>query len=373
MSGLTALDFFAGSGLVRVGLEPHFRTVWANDIDPRKATVYRANSEGNEFQLAPIEDVRGGDLPRADLAWASFPCQDLSLAGNLHGMRRGTRSGLFWHWIRVLDEMAEAGKRPPIVVAENVVGFLVAGDGAHVRAAYRALRARGYLAGAVVVDARTFLPQSRPRAFLIGVAEGTRIDGLTMGGPSEPFHPAPVVRAAAAARDTSWTWWSLPMPGARVPPFASVCERDAPSEPVPGDLLNMLSPTNKAKLEAALKSRKFLAGTGYRRARPNEAGVLQQRLELRFDGVAGCLRTPEGGSSRQIVLLVDRGEVRYRLLTVRECARLMGAPDDYRVPGSYNDGYRAMGDAVAVPVTRFLAQDLLAPLARRRGVLAAAS
>jgi len=86
---------------------------------------------------------------------------------------------------------------------------------------------------------------------------------------------------------------------------------------------------------------------------------------LRFDGIAGCLRTPEGGSSRQIVLMVNGGSVRSRLLTVRECARLMGADDNYALPGSYNDGYRAMGDAVAVPVTRFLSEHLLAPLARR--------
>ena len=65
------------------------------------------------------------------------------------------------------------------------------------------------------------------------------------------------------------------------------------------------------------------------------------------------------------MILVDQGKVRSRLMTVRECARLMGAPDTYEIPGSYNDGYRAMGDAVAVPVTRWLTRHLLAPLADR--------
>jgi DNA (cytosine-5)-methyltransferase 1 len=77
------------------------------------------------------------------------------------------------------------------------------------------------------------------------------------------------------------------------------------------------------------------------------------------------LRTPNGGSSRQTVILVNDGQIRSRLMTVRECARLMGAPDTYELPGSYNDGYRAMGDAVAVPVTRWITRHLLAPLAAR--------
>jgi DNA (cytosine-5)-methyltransferase 1 len=124
----------------------------------------------------------------------------------------------------------------------------------------------------------------------------------------------------------------------------------------------MLSPVNRRKLDAARWSKAFFAGTGYRRTRPDEDGNKKQRLEIRFDGIAGCLRTPNGGSSRQTVILVERGRVRSRLMTVRECARLMGAPDTYIIEGSYNDGYRAMGDAVVVPVTRWITRFLLAPL-----------
>ena len=86
-------------------------------------------------------------------------------------------------------------------------------------------------------------------------------------------------------------------------------------------------------------------------------------LELRFDDVAGCLRTPEGGSSRQVLVLRQGTDLKTRLLTARETARLMGAPDSFKLPGSYNDGYRAMGDAVAVPVAKWIARYLLAPLA----------
>jgi DNA (cytosine-5)-methyltransferase 1 len=127
----------------------------------------------------------------------------------------------------------------------------------------------------------------------------------------------------------------------------------------------MLSLQNRRKLDGALAARSLLIGTGYRRTRPCNGIGKVQRLELRFDDIAGCLRTPDGGSSRQVVLIVEKGQVRSRLMTVRECARLMGAPDEFRIPGTYNQGYRAMGDAVAVPVTAFLARHLLKPLANR--------
>ena len=133
----------------------------------------------------------------------------------------------------------------------------------------------------------------------------------------------------------------------------------------------MLSPLNRRKLDVAKKLRTYFAGTAYRRTRPNEDGVKVQRLEIRFDGLAGCLRTPKGGSSRQSVIIVEQGFVSSRLMTTRECARLMGAPETYKLPGSYNDGYKAMGDAVAVPVTRWLSKHLLRPLVNRvRGLKA---
>ena len=364
---LSALDFFAGSGLVRVGLGPEFRTVWANDNCRKKASVYSANFAGTEFVLDDIKNVRAENLPHADLAWASFPCQDLSLAGNMSGMERGTRSGLFWEWIRVLDVLSSNKRRPTVLCAENVVGFLSADGGNHFKAAYAALSSRGYRAGAIVVDARLFVPQSRPRAFLIAASAELPLEGLTQAVPSKPFHPLPVVRSSRLIGDPNWVWWSLPSWTDSVPRFSELCERDAPCDPPEKtkELLTMLSERNRAKLNAAIRTGGFLVGTGYKRTRSTGNARRSQRLELRFDGVAGCLRTPEGGSSRQIVLIVNRGKVLSRLMTVRECARLMGADDTFLLPGSYNDGYRAMGDAVAVPVTRFLAKHLLAPLASR--------
>ncbi|MGO8732510.1 MAG: DNA cytosine methyltransferase [Terriglobia bacterium] len=363
----TALEFFAGSGLVRLGLAPEFETLWANDICAKKRAVYVANHPWDKFHLGNIQDVRGLNLPPADLAWASFPCQDLSLAGNLGGMNAGTRSGLFWEWVRVLQELGEHGKRPPILVAENVVGFVVANQGKHFRLAYRALRDMGYRVGAVVIDAKAFVPQSRPRAFIIAASDEVPLDGLIQQLPSGPFHPAGLVRTSFAVNDPEWVWWSLPVPRRIRAAFGDLCERDAPCDPPSKtrEICAMLSPLNKKKLNAAKRAKTFFAGTAYKRTRPDEEGNKIQRLEVRFDGIAGCLRTPNGGSSRQTVILVDEGSVRSRLMTVRECARLMGAPDTYKLSGSYNDGYRAMGDAVVVPVTQWLTRHLLTALAAR--------
>ena len=101
-----ALDFFAGSGLATEALKTFFQIVWANDIDQKKADIYKANHAREVMAVGPIEDIRGACVPAAILSWASFPCQDLSLAGNLRGIR-SARSGLVQHWLRVMDEMAD--------------------------------------------------------------------------------------------------------------------------------------------------------------------------------------------------------------------------------------------------------------------------
>jgi DNA (cytosine-5)-methyltransferase 1 len=219
-----ALDFFAGSGLVRLGLQSEFETVWANDNCPKKRAVYEENYPNDSFCPLDIQEVSGADLPSADLAWASFPCQDLSLAGNLHGIKSGTRSGLFWEWVRILDELEEKGRRPPVLVAENVIGFLVAHESQHFRLAYEALRKRGYWLGAVVIDAELFVPQSRPRAFIIAVTEGTNLRGFTQRLPSAGFHPSAVTKAAFLVGDDDWVWWSLPMPSGRTSLISDLCK-----------------------------------------------------------------------------------------------------------------------------------------------------
>ena len=123
------LEFFAGSGLVAYGMQGMFAPVWANDINERKAAVYRANFKSDHFVLDDINNINGACLPSAHLSWAFFPCQDLSLAENMKGIH-AERSGLVWEWLRVMDEMIE---RPGVLALENVPGLLSANGGENYR------------------------------------------------------------------------------------------------------------------------------------------------------------------------------------------------------------------------------------------------
>jgi DNA (cytosine-5)-methyltransferase 1 len=111
-------------------------------------------------------------------------------------------------------------------------------------------------------------------------------------------------------------------------------------------------------------------GAVFRRMRLDR-GVSVQRAEARFDGLAGCLRTPGGGSSRQFLLFIEGASLRARQLTAREGARLMGLPDSYRLPEGPTAAFHVIGDGVAPPVVRHLAAHLLEPLLRHDALAAA--
>ncbi len=182
--------------------------------------------------------------------------------------------------------------------------------------------------------------------------------------------PPTLRRAYSGLREETkrrWIWWSPPPPPGRITGFADVIE-DQPtgvdwhSAQETAYLLSLMSDVNRNKVKAAQKAGRRIVGTAYRRTRPDESGQKRQRAEARFDEVFGCLRTPAGGSSRQIVLVIEGRRVRSRLLSPREAARLMGLSDDYSLPARYNDAYHVCGDGVCAPVVRFLAENLLEPI-----------
>lgn len=348
----TFLEFFAGSGLVAQGLKSRFRSIWANDICIKKAFVYKDNHGAKHFHLGSIADVHGDSLPKACLAWASFPCQDLSLAGLTEGIN-GARSGLVWEWLRIIEEMP---LRPPVLVAENVAGLVSAAGGTHYRTLHKALTNRGYLVGPMQIDAVRWVPQSRKRVFVVAIQKDLIVPSELAGSEPNWLHP-PAVRKAAEKLD-HLVWWKMPEPPTRKRNLSDIIEWDAPFVDPKTDARNirLISARHKELLSRIPDSKIFVA-PGYKRTRSGK-----QVLELRFDNLAGCLRTPRGGSSRQLIVVKKNGKLNTRLLTVREAARLMGAPESYKLPGTYNDAYKAMGDAVAVPVVKQLSEHLLFPL-----------
>lgn len=364
-------EFFAGGGMARAELGPAWSCLFANDFDPKKAASYAANWGADHLKVGDVAKLTPADLPgSADLAWASFPCQDLSLAGAGAGLK-GDRSGTFWPFWKLMKSLDDEGRAPHMIVLENVCGALTSHGGKDFAAIGAALAGGGYRFGAMVVDAAKFLPQSRPRLFIIAVLDPQPIaPRLVADGPDTQWHSAALIGAydklSKRSRD-AWLWWRLPSPPARNTTFADLIEQNPKgvvwhTEAETRRLLSMMTPLNAAKVEAVKKSGRRTIGGIYKRTRLDGAGEKIQRAEVRFDNVAGCLRTPAGGSSRQSVVVIEKGNVRSRLLSPREAARLMGLPDDYILPRNYNEAYHLAGDGVAVPVVRFVSAHILEPI-----------
>ena len=368
----TFYEFFAGGGMARTGLGPGWRCRFANDFDARKAEAYRANFGGDDLEVGDVWGLDAKDLPgRADLAWASSPCQDLSLAGARRGLG-GERSSAFWGFWRLIEQLASEGRAPRAIGMENVTGLLTSHGGADFTALCAAFDRLGYRFGALEIDAAMFTPQSRPRLFVLAVRETP----VAAGGPGG-FHGPAVMKAferLPEALKQAWVWWRLPPPARRNTGLADILEPDEDvSWLTAADtdrLLSLMAPLHRMRLDALKLTAGRHVGTAFRRTRI-EAGQRLQRAEVRFDGVAGCLRTPTGGSSRQFVLVVEEGRARARLLTAREAARLMGLPDEYELPKSATSALHLAGDGVAAPVVRHLAAHVLEPLLAGAGRAAA--
>jgi DNA (cytosine-5)-methyltransferase 1 len=367
----TVYEFFAGGGMARVGLGAEWRCLFANDIDETKAAAYRMNHGDAGLCVGDISALSAANLPgRADLAWASFPCQDLSVAGAGAGLA-GSRSGTVHEFWRLIGELAAEHRAPRLIALENVCGAITSKGGRDFTALCAAFAAHGYRFGALVVDAALFVPQSRPRLFLVGVSGETPIPpGLVADSPDPPFHTPALIRAVEALPaplKTKALWWRLPAPAPAALSFAALLtdpptDADWRSPAQTQALMSLMAPVHRAKVEAARAQGGRRAGAVYRRTRTDADGRRRQRAEVRFDDLAGCLRTPGGGSSRQMILVVEGSDIRSRLLTPRETARLMGLPDTYRLPKGATDAYHVTGDGVVAPVVAHLRRELLEPL-----------
>lgn len=351
----TVAEFFAGIGLVRAGLESQgLAVVWANDVDPTKQRLYAANFGDDEFVLKDVRRVSGHELPRVDVATASFPCTDLSLAGNRAGLQ-GEHSGLFWEFTRIIGQME---KPPRALLVENVIGFASSNYGRDIVAALEALNELGYVCDVVVVDARWFVPQSRPRVFILGFS------GDYAGGPmfESPLRPSWLLRLIARNSHLRVASYLSSPPAGRRSKLQDVVDNQE-SVPWWDDERNRkfevcLMPAQRLRLNALMAMSGSHYRTAYRRTR-----LGKPVWEIRADDIAGCLRTARGGSSKQALVQAGDGRFRARWLTPREYARLQGVPDSFALDSvTEGQAYFALGDAVCVPVISWLASNWLAPI-----------
>jgi DNA (cytosine-5)-methyltransferase 1 len=276
--------------------------------------------------------------------------------------------------------LEKEGRQIPTIVLENVVGLLSSNGGKDFQELLTMLVKSGYRPGALVIDAAHFVPQSRPRLFIVAVKcdypiPNDLLDTSIKSGIWRPSGFMNAYRHLPQFIQDAWIWWRLPAPSARSTHLRDMIDEEPQgvtwhTQQQTAYILSLMSPTNLAKVQQAQHSGNLEVGTAYKRMRV-EDGEKRQRVEARFDGVSGCLRTPVGGSSRQILLVIKGDCIRSRLLSVREAARLMGLPDQYWLPNNYNDGYHVMGDAVVVPVVSWLEQHILQPLAVSTSISAA--
>jgi len=362
----TFAEFFAGIGLLRLALE---RKGWAarfaNDIDPLKAQMYSRNfpeSKDDCFVLGDIHKLDTALIPTTDLATASFPCNDLSLAGARSGLA-GLQSGSFWGFIQILKEMGK--RRPRLVLLENVTGFLSSNGGKDFFDALQALNSLGYSCDAFILDAVNFVPQSRARLFVVGINDNKLECEVheVFRFYESPVRPAALADFIFSHPGIRWSLRDLTCPPERKSFLADILDT------IPHDqkewwsterasyLLSQMSPRHAAVARKMIAGRDYSYGTVFRRVRNGKS-----MAELRIDGVAGCLRTPRGGSGRQILFKAGRGKYYARLLTSRECARLQGVPDSYIIDVPLNQALFGFGDAVCVPVIEWIAENYLNPV-----------
>ncbi len=355
---LTAAEFFAGIGLVRAGLEyAGVDVVWANDIEPVKHAVYASNFDDAHYVLGDIRSVEGETVPCVDIATASFPCVDLSLAGYRRGLN-GEQSGLFFEFSRVLKEMGE--RVPSVVMIENVSSFVSSRGGEDLRVSIGELNKLGYVCDVLTVDARWFVPQSRPRLFIIGTREQLGGPALGMAGPLRSESVSSFVRAN---QDLMLQELPVPVPLQDGRRLGDVVERLDPRDELwwdgerLGKFLASLPPIHQRRLDSLRQDGAPRWRTAYRRTRKGVAV-----WEIRSDNISGCLRTARGGSSRQAVVEVADDEVRVRWMTPREYGRLQGVTDQFDCSAVTDaQALFGFGDAVCVPVVAWLAEHVLVP------------
>ncbi len=379
-AGFCFYEFFAGGGMARVGLGKQWQCLFANDMDPIKVSTYIDNWGDEHFDTRDVREIAPNDLPHhADLSWASFPCQDLSLAGNGLGIGekdssadKTTRSGAVWPFLDLISRLGEENRKPPILVLENVLGLLTLDQGSHFAAICHQLSKTGYRYGAIIIDAKHFLPQSRPRVFLVAISRHVSIPAcLVSEEPLSQWHSQSLLRACDALAEDArndWIWWSPGnTPDARMKELDDLIDFEDKnmlwhSADETRRLISMMAPANLARLANAQASGETITGSLYLRMR-KEKGINRQRTEITFSAVLGCLRTPKGGASRPRIIVVKGNQVKTRLLSAKEAAALMGLPDDFILPTAYQSAFKVIGDGLAVPCVRFLAERILEPLA----------
>jgi DNA (cytosine-5)-methyltransferase 1 len=323
----TFIDLFAGIGGMRMGFEAAGgRCVFTSEWNPFAGRTYAANFGEDHAIAGDIREQDEDSIPDHDVLLAGFPCQPFSIAGvskknalgRPHGFACATQGTLFFDVARIL-----AAKRPRAFLLENVKNLVSHDHGRTFAIIRQALQDElGYTISWRVLDAACFVPQHRERILIAGFRGPCpfSLDALTL-----PI-TRPLLRGVLHPEDGS----EPPEPPYTLPPRGAVNPK------------YVLTQHLWTYLQAyAAKHRAAGNGFGFGLV---DAGTTARTLSARYY---------KDGSE----ILVSRGpRCTPRRLTPRECARLMGFPDTFRIPVSDTQAYKQFGNSVAVPVIAFVAK-----------------
>ena len=349
-------EFFSGIGLVREAIEPlGWNCVFANDIASDKAEMYRERFGEDHLVVDDINHLDLADLPDdLDLLTASFPCIDLSLAGNRRGLA-GEHSGTVWPFLDLVAGLVSDRTPPKALLLENVTGFVTSHGGRDLEEVCVRIGDLGYFLDLVVVDAKWFTPQSRPRLFVLALRRELVEHPLPPTGNVTRLRTAAIRSFQASHRGIDFFESNLPEPPDKAPKrLVDILERVPaddeswwPEDRV-RDLREAMHERHAFRIGELLLDKRDGVATMYRRVREGRTVG-----ELRRDSIAGCLRTANGGSSVQFLVDCRTGQPRIRPLTGREYARLQGA-SSFPITVGRRQAQNGFGDAVCVPAVKWL-------------------
>lgn len=349
-------EFFSGIGLVREAIEPlGWNCVFANDIAPDKSRMYADRFGADHLLVDDINHLTIDDLPDGlDLLTASFPCIDLSLAGNRRGLA-GEHSGTIWPFLDLTAGLVGQRTPPKALLLENVTGFVTSHGGRDLEEVCERIGELGYLIDLVVVDAKWFTPQSRPRLFVLALRRDLVDRPLPPTSDVTRLRTTAIRSFQASHRDIPFAEFALPEPPQSANRRLIHVLEDVPADDEswwPFDrvmaLRDAMHERHALRVGELLLGKRDGVATMYRRVRHGRTVG-----ELRDDSIAGCLRTANGGSSVQFLVDCRNGQPRIRPLTGREYARLQGA-GDFPIKVGRRQAQSGFGDAVCVPAVRWL-------------------
>ena len=342
----TFVDLFAGVGGIRMGFEAHGgRCVFTSEWDSYAQKTYAENFPAEHPLNGDITKIEAADIPDHDVLLAGFPCQPFSIAGvskknalgRAHGFACDTQGTLFFDVCRIIEE-----KRPRAFLLENVKNLMSHDKGRTWDVIKRSLIELGYDISPRVVDGAHFVPQHRERILIVGFRkeDGIRFDWDSVCLPPKGVH---VIRDIL--HRTDGTEPVLPWDGDRF--FDHAGRRVQDKYTLTPKLWRYLQ-------DYADKHRAKGNGFGFGLVYP---GSVARTLSARYY---------KDGSE----ILVWQGEdINPRRLTPRECARLMGFPDTFRIPVSDTRAYKQFGNSVVMPVMREVARVMVPHILARPAVM----